>query len=182
MSATSPGPTRAVQIPPAGHYRLDPDLSTITFRTRHMFGLGAVNGSFALRGGEISVLDPPTESTAQAEIAADSFTTGNATRDRTVRSAKYLDTANHPLIRFTSQDAATADGAWTLTGVLDVRGTQRPVRLAIEQCELTGGRLTASATTRIDRTEFGITAQPGMTGRYLDLTLDLTSHGPGETG
>jgi len=28
---------------------------------------------------------------------------------------------------------------------------------------------------RIDRREFGITAQPGMTGRHLDLTVSVTA-------
>ena len=32
---------------------------------------------------------------------------------------------------------------------------------------------TVRATTRIDRTEFGMTAQPGMTGRHLDMTVEV---------
>lgn len=167
--------TPSITIPAAGHYTIDRSRSAITFRTRHMFGLGAVSGSFALSSGEIDVRDPVTRSTVVAEIAADSFTTGNSTRDNAVHSRQYLDVANHPTIRFASKDLTESGGSWTLGGTLLVRHVERPVQLAIEHCEVDGGTLTARATTRIDRKEFDITAQPGMTGRYLDLTLDVVA-------
>jgi polyisoprenoid-binding protein YceI len=40
MSTTS----TAVQAPPAGRYAIDPVGSSVTFATRHMFGLGKVRG------------------------------------------------------------------------------------------------------------------------------------------
>jgi hypothetical protein len=36
-----------------------------------------------------------------------------------------------------------------------------------------GQSFTASATVRVDRTEFGVTAMPGLAGRYLDLTVEV---------
>jgi hypothetical protein len=36
-----------------------------------------------------------------------------------------------------------------------------------------GQSFTASATVRVDRTEFGVTAMPGLVGRYLDLTVEV---------
>ena len=32
---------------------------------------------------------------------------------------------------------------------------------------------TAAAALRVDRTEFGVTAMPGLAGRYLDLTVEV---------
>jgi polyisoprenoid-binding protein YceI len=40
MSTTS----AAVQAPPAGRYAIDPAGSSVTFVTKHMFGLGKVRG------------------------------------------------------------------------------------------------------------------------------------------
>jgi polyisoprenoid-binding protein YceI len=54
-----------------------------------------------------------------------------------------------------------------------VRGTTRPVTLAVTRCEASGGSFTARAAARIDRTEFGITAAPGLAARYLDLTVEI---------
>ena len=57
--------------------------------------------------------------------------------------------------------------------MLTVRGTTRPVTLAITRCEASRGSFTVSGTTRIDRTEFGITAARGLAARYLDLTVEI---------
>lgn len=173
MSTPRSAGQRTVEVPPVGHYPVDTARSTITFRTRHMFGLGPVRGSFALLSGDVRVADPPAGSSVRAEVAADSFTTGTGARDGAVRSRKYLDVANHPVISFRSDGVGEAEGGWTLHGTLTVRDVERPVGLTIESCGVTGGELRVLATIRIDRTEFGITAQRGMTGRYLDLVLDL---------
>jgi hypothetical protein len=37
--------------PKPGRYEIDSSCSAVTFRTRHMFGLAPVRGSFAIRGG-----------------------------------------------------------------------------------------------------------------------------------
>jgi polyisoprenoid-binding protein YceI len=173
--STSPATGTAVVLPPAGTYVLDAARSTITFHTRHMFGLGGVHGSFAVRGGQIEVADPPDRSSVTAEIDAGSFTTGNGTRDGVVRSARYLDVERRPAIRFVSGGVAEAGGTWELRGTLTVREVERPVRLAVESCACLDGELRARATTRIDRFDFGITAQRGMTGRYLRLVLDVVA-------
>jgi polyisoprenoid-binding protein YceI len=54
-----------------------------------------------------------------------------------------------------------------------VRGTARPVTLAVTRCEVSRGSFTARATARIDRTEFGITAARGLAARYLNLTMEI---------
>ena len=42
-------------VPAAGRYRLDPSHTVVAFRTRHLFGLGAVSGTMAATGGEITI-------------------------------------------------------------------------------------------------------------------------------
>ena len=50
-------PAAAVQIPAAGIYQLDPAASTVTFATRHIFGLAPVKGTFRLVSGQITIAD-----------------------------------------------------------------------------------------------------------------------------
>ncbi len=52
---TDTTPAAAVQIPAAGIYQLDPAASTVTFATRHMFGLAPVKGTFRLVSGQITL-------------------------------------------------------------------------------------------------------------------------------
>ena len=64
-------PAAAVQIPAAGIYQLDPAASTVTFATRHMFGLAPVKGTFRLVSGQITIADPVTSSTITEATASE---------------------------------------------------------------------------------------------------------------
>jgi polyisoprenoid-binding protein YceI len=155
--------------PKLGRYEIDTGHSTVTFRTRHLFGLAPVRGRFAIRGGTVDIAEPLAASAVHAEIDAASFHTRNPQRDASVRSARLLDAARHPVIMF----IADRVGDTELAGLLTVRGVTRPVSLSIEQCAVSPRAFTVRATTRIDRTEFGVTGYPGLAGRHLDLSLEV---------
>lgn len=59
------------------------------------------------------------------------------------------------------------------TGSSTVRGVASPVTLTIEQPAARPASFTARATTRIDRTAFGVSAQRGFAGRFLDVTMGI---------
>ena len=44
--------TATVQIPATGTYRIDPPGSSVSFTTRHLFGLGVVRGTFGVLRGK----------------------------------------------------------------------------------------------------------------------------------
>jgi polyisoprenoid-binding protein YceI len=159
------------QAPQLGRYEIDASQSRVTFRTRHMFGLGPVRGTFAIRSGAADVAEPLTDSAIHAEIDTASFRTSNPMRNQSVRAARFLDAARFPVISFRDGQVC-ADGR-TVSGTLTVREVSRPVSLSIGQVRAAGSSFTASATVRVDRTEFGVTAMRGLAGRYLDLTVEV---------
>lgn len=158
--------------PRLGRYEIDTGASAITFRirTRHMFGLMPVSGSFTIRGGTIDVTEPVTGSSVRVELETASFRTNHWQRDHAVRSAQFLDADRHPVITFVS----TRVEGTTLSGMLTVGGITRPVSLSVERTEVSPEAFTARAITRVDRTEFGVTAAPGLIARHIDLTLEVT--------
>lgn len=158
--------TASIQL---GRYTIDPAATTISFRTRHMFGLGPVRGTFAVHSGILDICDPTADSRVHVQVDAASFRTNSRQRDASVRSARFLDTDRHPYITFVGE---SLDGQ-RLTGQLTVREATAPVTLTIERSSYAAGAITARAKTRIDRTDFGITAQRGMAGRYLDLVIEV---------
>jgi polyisoprenoid-binding protein YceI len=166
---------------PVGRYRLDPIRSRVSFTTRHVFGLGAVVGTFTLRHGQLRVADPVQTSTVSAVFAADSFTSGNSRRDLDVRSAKLLDTATYPDLMFISDKLLEAGGSWCVQGTLCAHGINQPVGLRISAAQHKGDEVVLDAVTRIDRYAFGITAARGMAGRNLDVHLAIvaTAENPG---
>ena len=51
--------TPETQVTPRpGRYEIDTSCSAVMFRTRHLFGLAPVRGSFAIRAGTIDVAEP----------------------------------------------------------------------------------------------------------------------------
>lgn len=90
---------------------------------------------------------------------------------QSVRSAQFLDTARFPVLSF--RDGLVGGDGRSVLGALTVREVCRPVSLSIDQVTVAGQSFTASAAVRIDRTEFGVTALPGLAGRYLDLTVEV---------
>ncbi|HEY7146235.1 MAG TPA: YceI family protein [Streptosporangiaceae bacterium] len=163
--------TAAVQIPAAGTYRLDPEASSISFATRHMFGLAGIAGSFRLISGQITITDPLTSSAASAVIDAASFHTGGAARDKDVKSANFLHASEHPQITFTSAQLARDQDRWLLRGQITARGTSAPAELVITEARTDEDGLLVKAATRIDRYAHGLTKKKGLAGRYLDLTI-----------
>jgi len=166
----------AVQVPGIGRYAIDNQGSTVAFRSRHLFGLALVRGTMAISHGLVDVADPITDSSVHAEIDTTSFDTGSRQRDGDVRSARFLGADRYPSMTFTSARLDRSDGRWTLAGALTVRDVARPVSLAIEQSTVQPGTpnsFVVCATTRIDRTEFGLTAARWMAGHDLDVSLRI---------
>src|SRR6266516_3297149 len=162
---------QTMQAPRLGRYEIDASRSRVTFRTRHMFGLGPVRGTFAIRSGSVDIAEPLADSAVQAEIDAASFRTGNEQRDQSVLSARLLDATRYPVMSF-RDGLVSADGT-TIQGTLTVREVARPVSLSIGQVTADERSFTASGTVRVDGTEFGVTAMRGLAGRYLDLTVEV---------
>jgi polyisoprenoid-binding protein YceI len=167
-----------LDIPEPGRYRISPAQSTVTIRTRHFFGLGAVRATLALRDGRIVVTDPPQASTVQARFAVPSFQSGNETRDAAVLSPKLLDAEAFPSLAFTSTELVEEQGQWSLRGELEVRGVTRLVeaRIGALAVDDAGPTLRASAQVSIDRYDFGITAYRGLAARRLTVGLAVIAH------
>lgn len=166
--------TTPVQLPAAGTYRIDPSTSTITFTTRHMFGTGAVKGSFDLNSGDIIVAEPITASQVNATARTDSFTTGNPKRDKHVTSADFLHAEVHPEISFRSTELVRDGASWLLRGTITARGTTAPVELTIIEATTDPTGITLKATGKVDRYAHDITKLKSMAARYL--TPSITAH------
>jgi polyisoprenoid-binding protein YceI len=145
-------------------YPIDPAHSGAHFTVRHMM-ITNVRGGFRNVKGTV-VCDPenPANSSVEAEIDASSIDTREAQRDTHLRSADFLDVEKFPTITFRSTAVAKAgEGEWKVTGDLTIHGVTRAVVLNVEGPAPEGKdpwgntRSGASATTKIKRSDFGLT-------------------------
>ena len=162
--------------PPTGSYKIDPEVSEIRFTTKHMFGLGRVEGVFSDVAGVIVVADEPSRSSVSASASAASFETGDKRRDAKVLSPKFLHVEEHPRIAFQSTGVSESNGVWTLDGQLTARGGTAPVRLTITSLTAEPSGLTIAAEGAVDRYAHGITAMKGMAARHLQIAVTARAY------
>ncbi len=168
----------------ASDWDIDPSHSHVGFGIRHMM-VSTVHGTFDKYTGSIALDDADvSKSKAHIEIDAASIDTGNAKRDEHLRSPDFFDAAHYPKITFDSTrvEKRGADGL-SVTGNLTIRNVTKPVILSVsgltgEVKDPWGGvRRGASAQTKINRKDFGLTWNKALeTGGVVvgdDVTIDL---------
>ena len=164
---------------PAATYQIDASHSSASFTVRHMM-VSNVSGAFAKLTGTIDY-DPNSlgQSRIEAVIDASTVNTRNEKRDAHLRSADFFDTANHPTITFRSKRMEkAADGHLRVVGDLTIRGVTKEVVLDVDgptpEIQAQGAyRMGASATTRINRKDFGVNWNRALDGGGLVVSDDV---------
>jgi polyisoprenoid-binding protein YceI len=143
-------------------WTLDPAHSSVTFSAKHMM-VTTVRGSMKIRDFALE-FDSDNLEASRVRVSLDSASidTAQEARDEHLRSADFLDTEAHPTINFVSTRIEPKGGdEYRIHGDLTIRGETRPVVLAAEYAGIVpnmqgGQRAAFSATTRINRDEFGL--------------------------
>jgi YceI-like domain len=104
-----------------------------------------------------------------ATIDLSSIDTNNAQRDDDLRSANFLEIETHPTMTYRSTGIRHSEDGFDVDGELTLHGLTRQVPLALDVNGFTrdpfgGIRAGFSATTEIDRRDFGITFNVPMDG------------------
>jgi polyisoprenoid-binding protein YceI len=144
-------------------WTIDPAHSAAHFSVRHLM-ISNVRGEFSKLSGTV-ILDPadPTRSTVEVSADASSINTREPQRDEHLRSADFLDVANHPTISFRSK-RVVPDGPdnYKLTGDLTIRGVTKEVTFDVEgptppvKDPWGNVRAGVTATAKINRKDFGL--------------------------
>ena len=167
MSSTS------VQIPGyvAGTWAIDPVHSAVSFTVKHMM-VSKVRGRFDSFEGTIVTGADPLSSVVTASVSLASINTGQEQRDAHVRSADFFEVEKHPTMTFVSTGVRPDGDDFLLDGDLTLKGVTKPVTFKLEiegfgPDAYGGTRAGFSATTEINRTDYGVTFNgpvPGVPG------------------
>lgn len=165
-------------------YKIDSDHTTVEFTIRHLFT--KVRGTFNEFEGMFDY-EPGKPQTwkANTTIQAASIDTRVAQRDNHLRSKDFFEVATYPTITFKSTQVTgvTQDGA-KLHGLLAIHGVEKPVVLdvvvhGVAKDPWGNIRASATATTRINRKDFGLTwnetLETGqlLVGEEVEITIDV---------
>jgi len=162
-------------------WKLDPMHSAAQFAVRHM-GISTVRGAFTKVNGTIQYdKTNPAKSSIDVTIDSASVDTRVEMRDNDLRSDKLLDVQKYPAITFKSKRVEVAGkGKLKVTGDLSIHGVTKEVVLDVDgpsepMSDPRGNsHMGASASTTIDRRDFGVTAYPAaMIADDLAITIDV---------
>jgi polyisoprenoid-binding protein YceI len=148
----------------ADTWQIDPVHTTVEFTVRHMM-ISNVRGLFTKVAGTITAKDSdPGSVKVKATIDTSSIDTRSADRDADLKSANFLDVAKYPTMTFKSKKIEPAGpGKWKMVGDLTLHGVTKEVTLDVEgptapiKDPWGNTRAGASATTKINRKDFGLT-------------------------
>jgi len=162
-----------------GTWQIDPAHSSAQFAVRHL-GVSTVRGAFTKVSGS-ATYDPadPSKTTLTAAIEASSVDTRVEMRDKDLRSPNFFDVEKFPTITFTStQVKAAGSGKLQIIGDLTIHGVTKEVTLDVDgpstpiKDPMGNQRIGASATTRVNRRDFGVNGAPTVAGDDVSITID----------
>ncbi|HYO83533.1 MAG TPA: YceI family protein [Bryobacteraceae bacterium] len=167
-------------------WTLDAVHSVAEFKVKHMM-ISNVKGQFTGITGVLTLDEHDVaRSRVDATIDASTINTREAQRDAHLKSADFFDVEHFPTLGFTStQVTRSGDNELAVTGDLTIRGVSRQVTFEVEGPSPAGKdpwgntRIGVSATTRINRKDYGLTWNTALetggilVGEDVSITLDL---------
>ena len=167
----------------AGNWTIDPHHSEVGFTVRHM-AVSKVKGRFDKFEGTFVTAEDPLASSVNVTVDASSINTNNEGRDGHIKSADFFEVETHPTWTFASTGIKDKGGDLALEGNLTIKGVTKPVTFSLEVSgfgpDASGGtRAGFSATTEINRHDYGVTfsaSVPGVPGALVvsdKVTINL---------
>lgn len=143
-------------------YVVDKAHSEASFQVRHL-GISNVRGHFDDFDGTVNIdRDKPEASSVEFTIKAPSINTGDADRDKHLRSADFFDVEKFPTISFkSSKVAAKGNNAYEVTGTLTMHGVSKDVMIPVTHLGFVkdpwgGNRSGFELNTVLNRKDFGL--------------------------
>ncbi len=167
-------------------WRIDPQHSSAQFAVRHL-GLSTVRGAFSKLSGTMQLDDQDvTKSTIEVSIDVNTVDTREPDRDKELRSERFFDLARFPTMTFKSKKVEqVAPGKLRVTGDLTMHGTTKEVVLDVDGLTAPAKdpwgnqRIAASATTKINRQDYGVKWNAkldnggAVVGDDVNITIDV---------
>lgn len=169
-------------------FNIDSAHSGAQFAVRHMM-VSKVRGSFSKITGKVSY-DPKNLAATSIDATIDVTTvnTQDAKRDAHLKSPDFFNVEQFPSMTFKSKKVTAASGGQVqVVGDLTLHGVTKEVALAVTPSDAVktpqGVRMGATATTKINRQDFGVTWSRKMDGGgvvvsdEVDITIDIEMTG-----
>lgn len=160
-------------------YKVDPVHSTVFFKVKH-FGVGYVYGRFNSFSGSLSFDDAnAADSSIAVTVNSASVDSGNAGRDKHLKSPDFFNVKEFPEVTFKSTAIKKIDDHnYEVTGDLTLLGVTKPITAKVERVGTAadprgGERSGMEAVFTIKRLDYGMKFMPQALGDEVTVTAAL---------
>ncbi len=155
----------------ASTWEIDPAHTSAQFAVRHLM-VSTVRGTLGKVTGTVNLDEAdPTASSVEASVDATTIDTREPKRDTHLKSPDFFDVAKYPTITFKSKKVTKiGDAKFQITGDLNMHGVTKEVVLDVEgsptpfKDPMGNLKLGGSATTKLNRTDFGVQWNKALEG------------------
>jgi polyisoprenoid-binding protein YceI len=119
----------AASLPPAGHWLIDTDRSSVSFSGRASRLAPTVRAEFNAIQGGLHLAPDLNESEVGVCVDVRTITTGNPLWDGILRAADPFRSAEHPLAHFQSRSVLWTGSRFHVDGELELAGVATPLAL-----------------------------------------------------
>lgn len=162
----------------AGTYNADPSHTAVAARINHL-GLSTTTVNFNNVSGSF-IYDPAQPQASKLDVTIDMavLNSGSSERDGRLKSAQFFNVPAFPNVHYVSTSLIPKDSTHaTVNGQLTLLGVTKPVALEVTLLGSGTGlakdtRVGFSATAKIKRSDFGMTAFLPMVGDDVEIIID----------
>ena len=163
------GVTKSIR---ADTFEIDPVHSSVVFSIKHS-GINSIFGLFPDVRGQFSV---DGTGNFDVSVGVESVLSGNAGRDRHLKSPDFFSARQFPRIQFKSTEVKRVNDKLEVTGELTLRGITKPVKATMTTAtgkgrggEARGG---VQTTLKVKRSDFKLGAAGGL-GDQVSVMVSL---------
>src|ERR1019366_4632509 len=138
-----------------GAWKLDPSKSSVSLKTKSMWGLAGINGVFTDLQGEVAVVAGSV--TARIAVGTGSIDTKNAKRDKHLNSDDFVATDTFPHLIFVLNSVTPSPTAIQANGTLTVRDKTRPIVFKTNVSTAGDSEIRSTSELDVDRGDCDVT-------------------------
>ena len=136
------------------------------------FIFGTCKGTFdAPKGTAIFDEKKPENASFNITVAAETFDTGNNSRDKDMKSEKYFFVSKYPMIHFKSSKVERNATGYTATGAMTIRDVTKTVTLPFDAKKNADGSYALSGTFEVNRLDYKVGEKDFKLKDVITVTL-----------
>jgi polyisoprenoid-binding protein YceI len=157
----------------SGNFALDPAASVVRARVK-AFAVSTRLATFPKMNGSLKIdSDKPGQIGLDVTIDATALQTAEKGDADILKGDSFFDVKNHPQLKFAGGQLTQSAGANPqLAGEMTVRGVTKPVTLQVSFGQSDASGMNFTATTRIDRRDFGMTEYDGIVANDVAIEIE----------